>query len=185
MANVIEQWGRTSTDSCLPVNLQYQNYCDCRKADMVTLGKGFLTAEMVDTLDATRQNWIIELDSEQILDLQGGDTQQVQFKQALFQKQMAGDLVAAVPLALYQALEVNGAIYWFAMFSCWVGGWGKVRLLVSCKNPVCKETRLLLVTNRLEWSPSRILRLYSQANLKENNHAELAFPGHESAFSSK
>lgn len=164
LSSALIHGGRTSTDSRLPISLKLQNYCDCHKAGHVTIGKGFLTAEMVDTLEATQPNWIIDLDPEQILDLQGGDTQHVQFKPALHKQQMAADLITAVPLALYQVLEVNQTIYWFAMFSCWVGGWGKVRLLVVCQNPVCKETRSLLVTNRLEWSPSRILKLFLRAN---------------------
>jgi hypothetical protein len=130
----------------------------------VVLGKGFLTAEMVDSLEATCQNWMLDLDPEQILKMQGGEAQYGEFKQALSRTQRVAELLAAVPLALYEALEVNKTVYWVAMFSCWIGGWGRVRLLALSRNPLSREPKTLLVTNRLEWSPSKLLRLSLQAD---------------------
>lgn len=156
--------GRSSTDSRLPVHLNLQQHCSCAKSGKVMIGRGFLTAEMVDVLESQQVNWIIELSSEQILDLHDSDVKHLSIEQVRLKnrRQNIVDLVAGIPLAAYQSLEVNREMRWFVMFSCWIGGWGKVRFIVSCQSPI--QSKTVLVTNRLDWSPSKILKLFLQAH---------------------
>lgn len=158
-------WGRSSTDSSLPVELELQQHCLCDRNSDVMLGKGFLTAEVVDVLELMQKDWIIELNPEQLLNMQGGDVRQLSVESIPIKnsRQIVANLVANISLASYQFLEVNGKPFWFVMFSCWIGGWGKVRFIVNCYFPFQKESKSLLVTNRLDWSPSKILKLFHEA----------------------
>ena len=158
-------WGRSSTDSSLPEYLNLKQHCGCYKTGNILVGRGFLTAEMVDTLESMQKDWIIELDSEQILNLQNGEVKQFGFEQVLFeQKQLTtANLIAKIPSTSFEALEVNRETCWFVT-RCWsIGGWGRVRFVIRSKTPIYKKSISLLVTNRLDWSPSRIIGIFSQA----------------------
>ena len=140
-------WGRSSTDSSLPEYLNLKQHCGCYKTGNILVGRGFLTAEMVDTLESMQKDWIIELDSEQILNLQ----------------LTTANLIAKIPSTSFEALEVNRETCWFVT-RCWsIGGWGRVRFVIRSKTPIYKKSISLLVTNRLDWSPSRIIGIFSQA----------------------
>lgn len=65
-----------------------------------------------------------------------------------------------VPLTLqipYRSITVYGQTYWTYTFCSQVVGLGRVRLVVSFDNPQLIGEYMVFVTNRLDWSPRRIL----------------------------
>lgn len=72
------------------------------------------------------------------------------------------ELVPLIPPAAYRAVTVGDPTYWTFTLAVRLPGLGKVRLVVSFKNPELTGTSVVLVTNRVEWGAQRIITLYLQ-----------------------
>jgi SRSO17 transposase len=72
------------------------------------------------------------------------------------------DLVPLIPPTAYRAVTVRDKTYWTFTLAVRLPGLGKVRLVVSFKSAELTGTYVVLVTNRVEWGPQRILALYLQ-----------------------
>jgi hypothetical protein len=154
-------WGCSSTDNCLPLWIQLQEHSYRNNAASVMVGTGYLTSEMVDGLAAAQKDWIIHLSDRQVLDIQSSELEQIVLQPLSIANSMVMDLIAQIPLAAYHPLSIRGVIYQVLMFSSWIGGWGRVRFIVYFNH---REPLTVLVANRLDWSPSKILGLYAQAS---------------------
>src|SRR5919109_802578 len=76
---------------------------------------------------------------------------------------IAGEaLVPLIPPTAYRAVTVRDKTYWTFTLAVRLPGLGKVRLIVSFKNPELTGTYVVLVTNRVDWSAQRIIALYLQ-----------------------
>jgi SRSO17 transposase len=72
------------------------------------------------------------------------------------------ELVPLIPPAAYRAVTVGDTTYWTFTLAVRLPGLGKVRLVVSFKNPELTGTYVVLVTNRVDWGAQRIITLYLQ-----------------------
>ncbi len=156
-----EQWGRSSKDHHLPAWIELRQARDLKAMLKLMVGQGFLTAEMVDTLEASGQDWIVRLNPEQVVEVQEFDGKQpgVKSVEGRATELRVGDWVERVSPVEYRDVEIEGWRSQFAMLSGWVGGWGRVRFVLMSwdgKQP------MILVTNRLNWSPRKVLELYLQ-----------------------
>jgi hypothetical protein len=71
-------------------------------------------------------------------------------------------LVPLIPPTAYRAVTVRDKTYWTFTLAVRLPGLGKVRLVVSFKNPELTGTYVVLVTNRVDWGAQRIITLYLQ-----------------------
>jgi hypothetical protein len=72
------------------------------------------------------------------------------------------ELVPLIPPAAYRAVTVGDTTYWTFTLAVRLPGLGKVRLVVSFKNPELTGTYVVLVTHRVDWGAQRIITLYLQ-----------------------
>jgi SRSO17 transposase len=72
------------------------------------------------------------------------------------------ELVPLIPPAAYRAVTVGDTTYWTLTQAVRLPSLGKVRLVVSFKNPELTGTYVVLVTNRVDWGAQRIITLYLQ-----------------------
>jgi SRSO17 transposase len=72
------------------------------------------------------------------------------------------ELVPLSPPAAYRAVTVGDTTYWTFTLAVRLPGLGKVRLVVSFKNPELTGTYVVLVTHRVDWGAQRIITLYLQ-----------------------
>lgn len=70
------------------------------------------------------------------------------------------DLVPLIPATAYRQVQVKGKPYWCFTRNLRVPGLGKVRLVISFENAQLTGTYVVLVTNRIDWSPEHILNTY-------------------------
>lgn len=72
------------------------------------------------------------------------------------------DLVPLIPANAYRAVKVGEQTYWTFTLTVRIPDLGKVRLVISFENAELTGTYAVLVTNRVDWTPYRIIATYLQ-----------------------
>lgn len=72
------------------------------------------------------------------------------------------ELVPLIPKNAYRRVKVADKFYWCFTRSLRIPGLGKVRLVISFEDPELTGTYAVLVSNRTDWSPKKILTTYLQ-----------------------
>jgi DDE superfamily endonuclease len=72
------------------------------------------------------------------------------------------DLVPLIPVNAYRPVTVGEHIYWCFTLAVRIPGLGKVRIVVSFEDEQLTGRSVVLVTNRVDWSAAKIIRLYLQ-----------------------
>ena len=70
------------------------------------------------------------------------------------------DLLPLIPAHAYRPIQVEGRTYWCFSRNVAIPALGKVRLVFSFDNAELKGDGVVLVTNRLDWSPEFIIQTY-------------------------
>ena len=70
------------------------------------------------------------------------------------------DLLPLIPAHAYRPIQVEGRTYWCFSRNVAIPALGKVRLVFSFDNAELKGDSVVLVTNRLDWSPEFIIQTY-------------------------
>jgi hypothetical protein len=72
------------------------------------------------------------------------------------------DLVPLIPATAYRPVKVQEHTYWCFTLAVRLPGLGKVRLVVSFEQESLTGRSVVLVTNRVDWSATKIIALYLQ-----------------------
>jgi hypothetical protein len=70
------------------------------------------------------------------------------------------ELVPLIPANAYRPIAVSKDTYWCFTLTVRIPGLGKVRIVVSFEHESLTGRSVVLVTNRLDWSAAKIIRLY-------------------------
>lgn len=118
-----------------------------------------LTSEMIDYCGDRDYDWIGLLQPERKIELYrlslpGTRYSSNQRSQAL----EVSDLVKLTLQATYQEITVSQNQYWSYTCSLQMTGFGKVRFVAYFSNALKKGPFVVLISNRLDWSASKILK---------------------------
>ena len=72
------------------------------------------------------------------------------------------DLVPLIPATAYRPVKVGDTTYWAFTLTVRIPDLGKVRIVISFETVERTGTYAVLVTNRVDWTPQRILATYLQ-----------------------
>ena len=67
-----------------------------------------------------------------------------------------------IPANAYRPVNVREHTYWCFTLRVRIPGLGKVRIVVSFEHESLTGRSVVLVTNRVDWSAAKIIRLYVQ-----------------------
>jgi hypothetical protein len=70
--------------------------------------------------------------------------------------------VPLIPANAYRPIKVREDTYWCFTLTVRIPGVGKVRIVVSFEHESLTGRSVVLVTNRVDWSAAKIIRLYLQ-----------------------
>jgi len=127
-----EEW--VFADSSLLVNKQADARQDCSKVALFDHDR--LTPQLVDSLADYQQDWIGLLQHDWKLELHS--------------------------LNLLGIKIEEGRQHWIYTGCLQIAGLGRVRVVACFKHPQCFEHCAAFVTNRLDWSPRRIINHWLQ-----------------------
>jgi hypothetical protein len=119
----------------------------------------WVAPEMVDYCNERNYDWIGLLQADREIELFRLSLPRVKRLKCQRSCNMAiSDLVKLTCQAPYQDIRVSQHTYWSYTCSLQVVGFGKVRFVVYFDNPQKKGSFIAFVTNRLDWSASKILQ---------------------------
>jgi hypothetical protein len=72
------------------------------------------------------------------------------------------ELGPLIPAMAYRPITVGEDTYWCFTLTVLIRGMGKVCILVSFEHETLTRRQVVLVTNRVDWSAAKIIRLYVQ-----------------------
>lgn len=130
--------------------------------DVVLFDGWFLAPEFVQAIERHEKDWVSMLKKNRNL-----ETNSFVLKDA----NGAGlplpaphikveELVPLIPANAYRHLQVKGKSYWCFARNVRIAGLGKVRIVISFETAQLTGTYVVLVTNRIDWSPEHILKTY-------------------------
>ncbi|MEM6866911.1 MAG: hypothetical protein AAF528_00805 [Cyanobacteria bacterium P01_C01_bin.121] len=119
----------------------------------------WVAPEMVDYCNERNYDWIGLLQADREIELFRLSLPRVERLKCQQSCNLTiSDLVKLTYQAPYQEIRVSQHIYWGYTCSLQVIGFGKVRFAVYFDNPQKKGSFMAFVTNRLDWSTSKILQ---------------------------
>jgi hypothetical protein len=131
---------------------------------VVVFDAWYLAEELVQVLTRRRKDWISVLKTNRLL-----ETASFHLRDANgWTLQWPGPhigveaLVALIPANAYRPVSVGEHTYWCFTLTVRIPTLGKVRIVVSFETEQLTGRSVVLVTNRVDWSAARIIRLYLQ-----------------------
>jgi len=131
---------------------------------VVVFDAWYLAEDVVRVLTRRRQDWISLLKKNR-----GLETASFQLRDANgWTMKLPGphiaveDLVPLIPATAYRAVTVRGHTYWCFTLVVRIPSLGKVRIVVSFEQESLTGRSVVLVTNRVDWSATKIISLYGQ-----------------------
>lgn len=146
-------------------------------SEATLLDRDWFTTEVVDSLADRQQDWIGMLQDDWRLELYSLDSLGIQEEQGTSKHSClsVADLVSLIHKMRYEPLTLAYQQHWGYTCCLQIAGLGRVRLVVYFNNSQCFGQHTVLVTNRLDWSPRRILAQWLQhrsaTNLYSRNPA--------------
>jgi SRSO17 transposase len=130
--------------------------------DVVLFDGWFLASEFVQAIEGHEKDWISILKKNRNLEtnsfvLKDANGTVISLPTPHIKVE---DLVPLVPANAYRHLQVKGKSYWCFARNLSIPGLGKVRIVISFANAQLTGTYVVLVTNRIDWSPEHILSTY-------------------------
>jgi DDE superfamily endonuclease len=131
---------------------------------VVVFDAWYLAEDVVRVLARRRKDWISLLKKNR-----GLETASFQLRDANgWTMKLPGphiaveDLVPLIPATAYRSVTVREHTYWCFMLVVRIPSLGKVRIVVSFEQESLTGRSVVLVTNRLDWSVTKIISLYLQ-----------------------
>jgi hypothetical protein len=129
---------------------------------VVVFDAWYLAEDLVQVLARRRKDWISLLKKNRLL-----ETASFQLRDANgWTLKLPGphiaveELVPLIPATAYRPVKVNEDVYWCFTLTLRIPGLGKVRIVVSFEHESLTGRSVVLVTNRMDWSATKIIRLY-------------------------
>ena len=131
---------------------------------VVVFDAWYLAEDLVQVLARRRKDWISLLKKNRLL-----ETASFHLRDANgWTMKLPGphlaveDLVPLIPANAYHPIMVSKQTYWCFTLAVRIPGLGKVRIVVSFEDQQVTGRYTVLVTNRADWSASKIIGLYLQ-----------------------
>jgi hypothetical protein len=131
---------------------------------VVVFDAWYLAEDVVQVLARRRKDWISLLKTNRLL-----ETASFHLRDANgWTLKLPGphiavaELVPLIPATAYRAVQVGAHTYWCFTLTVRLPGLGKVRIVVSFEHETLTGRRVVLVTNRMDWSAAKIISLYLQ-----------------------
>ena len=131
---------------------------------VVVFDAWYLAEDLVQVLARRRKAWISLLKKNRLLETASFHLRDPQG----WTLQLPGphiaveELVPLIPANAYRPIKVREDTYWCFTLTVRIPGVGKVRIVVSCEHESLTGRSVVLVTNRVDWSAAKIIRLYWQ-----------------------
>jgi hypothetical protein len=129
---------------------------------VVVFDAWYLAEDVVRALARRRKDWISLLKTNRLL-----ETASFHLRDANgWTLKLPGpriaveELVPLIPANAYRPVRVHGQTYWCFTLAVRIPGLGKVRIVVSFEHEQRTERYVVLVTNRADWGPAKIMALY-------------------------
>lgn len=150
------------TKITLAISLLEQAVAHNLSFEMVLFDGWYLTKEFIAAVELIEKDWISILKKNRNLEvnsfvLKDKDGQVIPLSGPHIKVE---DLVPLIPSNAFRLIEVAGQKYWCFSRNVSIPTLGKVRLVISYDNPELKGNFVVLVTNRLDWSPEFIIQSY-------------------------
>jgi len=131
---------------------------------VVVFDAWYLAEDVVQVLARRRKNWISVLKTNRLLETASFHLRDAHgWTLKLPSPHIAAEeLVPLIPATAYRPVKVSDDTYWCFTLTVRIPSLGKVRIVVSFEHESLTGRYVLLVTNRLDWSAAKIIRLYSQ-----------------------
>jgi SRSO17 transposase len=132
--------------------------------DTVLFDGWYLAPELVREIEAHDKNWISLLKKNRNLETNSFTLRDAEGKPIL----LAGphiqveELVKLIPHTAFQKVEIDQKNYWCFSLGVRIPELGKVRIVISFENAELTGTFAILVTNRVDWNATQIIRIYLQ-----------------------
>jgi hypothetical protein len=129
---------------------------------VVVFAAWYLAEDLVRVLVRRRKDWISLLTTHRLLATASFQLRDVNgWALKLPSPHLAvEELVPLIPAQAYRAVKVGKHTYWCFTLAVRVPGLGKVRIVVSFEHETLTGRRVVLVTNRVDWSAAKIIGLY-------------------------
>jgi hypothetical protein len=148
---------------------------------VVVFDAWYLAEDLVQVLARRRKDWISLLKTNRLL-----ETASVHRRDANgWPLQRPGPhiaveaLVPLIPATAYRPVKVREDVYWCFTLTVRLPGLGKVRIVVSFEQESLTHRYVVLVTNRVDWSATKIISLYAQrwptATFDQDGQGHLGF----------
>jgi hypothetical protein len=131
---------------------------------VVVFDAWYLAEDVVQVLARRRKAWISLLKTNRLL-----ETASLHLRDANgWTLQLPGPHIAVaervplIPATAYRAVPVGAHTYGCFTLTVRVPGLGQVRIVGSCEHETLTGRRVVLVTNRMDWSAAKIISLYWQ-----------------------
>jgi DDE superfamily endonuclease len=131
---------------------------------VVVFDAWYLAEDVVQVLARRRKDWISVLKTNRLLETASFHLRDAHGWTLKWPSPhiAAEALVPLIPATAYRPVKVSDDTYWCFTLTVRIPGLGKVRIVVSFEHEALTGRSVLLVTNRLDWSAAKIIRLYSQ-----------------------
>jgi hypothetical protein len=129
---------------------------------VVVFDAWYLAEDLVQVLARRRKDWISLLKKNRLLETASFHLRDAQG----WTRKLPGpyiaieDLVPLIPATAYRPVTIGEQTYWCFTLGVRIPGLGKVRLVVSFEHESLTGRSVVLVTNRVDWSAAKIIRLY-------------------------
>ena len=124
----------------------------------------YLAPNLVQTIEAQHKDWISILKKNRKLEtnsftLRDAEGQPIALEGPHIKVE---ELVPLIPHNAFQKLEIDQKLYWCFTLAVRIPDLGKVRIVISFENADLTGTYVTLVTNRVDWNATDIVRVYLQ-----------------------
>jgi hypothetical protein len=131
---------------------------------VVVFDAWYLAEDLIRVLARRRKDWISLLKTNRLLETASFHLRDAQgWTLKLPGPHIAvEELVPLIPAQTYRPVKVAEHTYWCFTLGVRIPGLGKVRIVVSFEHESLTGRYVVLVTNRMDWSAAKIIRLYGQ-----------------------
>lgn len=132
--------------------------------DTVLFDGWYLAPDVVQELESQHKNWISMLKKNRKLETNSFTLKDAEGKPVSFDGPhiKVEELVPLIPHSAFQKVEIDQKSYWCFTLAVHIPELGKVRIVISFENADLTGTFVTLITNRVDWNASKIIRVYLQ-----------------------
>lgn len=129
------------------------------KSETILLDGRWLYSDVVDRWSEQQQDWIASLQKERVIELYRLNLLGVSHRKIQKEKKIrVSDIIQLTFQVPYQRINYPQQQCWAYSCCLQVVGLGRVRFVICFKDESLRGSCIALLTNRLDWAPSRIVR---------------------------